>query len=67
MTELAVLTVWERPTRIVLTAFVLLGCGLLAGRGRAGLVATAGAAGWAVLGGIALVQLLVVSRHRLTT
>jgi CDP-diacylglycerol--glycerol-3-phosphate 3-phosphatidyltransferase len=63
MTELAVLTVFERPTRLLLTGFLLLGCGLLPG--RAGAVATAGAAGWVLLGAVALAQLLVVARRRL--
>ncbi len=64
MTELAVLTVFERPTRIVLTAFLLLGCGLLAG--AADHLATAGTAAWAVLGAAALAQLLVTARRRLS-
>jgi CDP-diacylglycerol--glycerol-3-phosphate 3-phosphatidyltransferase len=63
MTELAVLTVFERPTRVLLTAFLLLGCGLLPG--WADRVATAGAAAWAVLGAAALAQLLLAARRRL--
>lgn len=63
LTDIAVLTVFERPTRFVLTGFLLLGCGLLPGWD--GAVSTAGAAAWAVLGAIALGQLLVVSRRRL--
>jgi CDP-diacylglycerol--glycerol-3-phosphate 3-phosphatidyltransferase len=63
MTELAVLTVFERPTRFVLTAFLLLGCGLLPA--RAGVIAAAGAAAWAALGAAALAQLLIVTRRRL--
>jgi phosphatidylglycerophosphate synthase len=61
--DIAVLTVFERPTRFVLTAFLLLGCGVLAA--RAGAVATVGAAAWGVLGAVALAQLLIVARHRL--
>lgn len=63
LTELAVLTVWERPTRLVLAGFLLLGCGLLPGRAAA--VATAGAVAAVVLGAVAVGQLLVVSRRRL--
>jgi CDP-diacylglycerol--glycerol-3-phosphate 3-phosphatidyltransferase len=64
MTELAVLTVFERPTRILLIAFLLLGCGLLPD--SAGRLATAGAAGWAALGAAALAQLLLAAHRRLT-
>jgi CDP-diacylglycerol--glycerol-3-phosphate 3-phosphatidyltransferase len=63
MTELGVLTVFERPTRVILTAVALVGCGLLVA--VADVVATAGAAGWAVLGAAALAQLLVTARRRL--
>jgi CDP-diacylglycerol--glycerol-3-phosphate 3-phosphatidyltransferase len=63
MTEIAVLTVFERPTRIVLTAFLLLGCGLLTG--AAPHLATAGAAAWVVLGAVALAQVLLAARRRL--
>jgi len=63
MTELAVLTVWERPTRIVLTAFLLLGCGLLPG--SADRIATGGAAAWVAFGLVGLGQLLVAVRRRL--
>jgi len=63
MTELGLLTVFERPTRIVLTAFLLVGCGLLTG--SAGRVATVGAAAWAVLGVAALAQLLRAARRHL--
>jgi CDP-diacylglycerol--glycerol-3-phosphate 3-phosphatidyltransferase len=63
MTELGVLTVFERPTRILLTAFLLVGCGLLTGPGVA--LATAGAAAWTVLGSAALTQLLHATRRHL--
>lgn len=64
MGEVGVVTVWERPTRVILTAALLLGCGLLPG--SADLIATGGAAVWVVLGLIGLTQLLVVVRGRLT-
>ena len=41
MGEVGVVTVWERPTRVILTAFLLLGCGVLAA--QADLLATLGA------------------------
>jgi phosphatidylglycerophosphate synthase len=63
MGEVGVVTVWERPTRVILTAFLLLGCGLLTG--HADLVATLGAAAWIGLGAVGLTQLLVVVRRRL--
>jgi CDP-diacylglycerol--glycerol-3-phosphate 3-phosphatidyltransferase len=61
MGEIGVITIWERPTRVILTAFVLLGCGLLPG--RADTLATVGAAAWIGLGAIGLTQLLLVVRR----
>jgi phosphatidylglycerophosphate synthase len=63
MGDVGVITVWERPTRVILTAFLLLGAGLLPGSAAA--VATAGAAAWVVLGLVGLSQLLLVVRRRL--
>lgn len=63
MGEVGVITVWERPTRVVLTAGLLLGSGLLVG--RADLIATAGAAVWIALGVVGLTQLLLVVHRRL--
>ena len=63
MGEVGVVTVWERPTRVILTAFVLLGCGLLPG--HADLIATLGAAAWIGLGVVGLTQLLLVVHRRL--
>jgi CDP-diacylglycerol--glycerol-3-phosphate 3-phosphatidyltransferase len=63
MGEVGVVTVWERPTRVILTAFLLLGCGLVVG--HADLIATLGAAAWIGLGAIGLTQLLVVIHRRL--
>jgi CDP-diacylglycerol--glycerol-3-phosphate 3-phosphatidyltransferase len=63
MGEVGVVTVWERPTRVILTAFLLLGCGLLPG--HADLVATLGAAAWIGLGAVGLMQLLLVVHRRL--
>jgi phosphatidylglycerophosphate synthase len=63
MGEIGVVTVWERPTRVILTAGLLLGSGLLPD--SAEVVVTAGAAAWVVLGLVGLAQLLVVVRRRL--
>jgi phosphatidylglycerophosphate synthase len=63
MGEVGVVTVWERPTRVILTAFLFLGCGLLPG--RTDLIATLGAVAWIALGVVGLTQLLVVVHRRL--
>ena len=63
MTEVGVITVWERPTRVILTAFLLLGCGVLAA--QADLLATLGAGAWIALGAAGLTQLLLVIHRRL--
>lgn len=64
MGEVGVVTVWERPTRVIITAGLLLGSGLLVG--RADLIATVGATAWIGLGLIGLTQLLLVVHRRLT-
>jgi phosphatidylglycerophosphate synthase len=64
MGEIGVVTVWERPTRVILTAGLLLGSGLLVA--RADLIATLGAVAWIVLGTVGLTQLLTVVHQRLT-
>jgi CDP-diacylglycerol--glycerol-3-phosphate 3-phosphatidyltransferase len=63
MPEVGVVTVSERPTRVIVTAMFLLGAGLYPR--AAGLWAGAGAAAWVVLGVVGLVQLLLVVRGRL--
>jgi CDP-diacylglycerol--glycerol-3-phosphate 3-phosphatidyltransferase len=63
MVDIAVITVSERPTRVIVTTMFLLGAGLYPA--AAGSWASAGAAAWAVLGGIGLLQLLVVARREL--
>jgi phosphatidylglycerophosphate synthase len=63
MGEVGVVTVWERPTRVILTAGLLLGCGLLPGSTDP--VVTVGAAAWVGLGAIGLAQLLVAVRRTL--
>ena len=63
MGDVGVITVWERPSRVILTAFLLLGSGLLPHSADA--IVTAGAAAWVVLGTVGLTQLLVVVHRRL--
>jgi CDP-diacylglycerol--glycerol-3-phosphate 3-phosphatidyltransferase len=55
--ETGALSVWERPTRVLMTGLTLVGAGVLAGSGLAGAVVTAGAAVGALLGGVGTVQL----------
>jgi phosphatidylglycerophosphate synthase len=63
MTEIGVVTIWERPTRVIVTAMFLLGAGIYSD--SAASWAAAGAVAWAALGLVGLVQLLVVVRRRL--
>jgi len=63
MTEVGVVTVWERPTRVILTAGVLLATVAVGERFTA--VPTAGALAWTVLGVVGLTQLSAVVRRRL--
>jgi CDP-diacylglycerol--glycerol-3-phosphate 3-phosphatidyltransferase len=57
VTETGAISVWERPTRVVMTGFTLGGAGVLAGAGVASSVVVAGTAGGAVLGAVAVGQL----------
>jgi phosphatidylglycerophosphate synthase len=61
MSEVGVVTVWERPTRVIVTAAFLLCAGLFLDD----VWAAFGAAAWVLLGGLGLVQLLIVVRRRL--
>ena len=63
MDDVGVVTVWERPTRVVVTALALASAGLLPGLATP--VAAVGAAAWVGLGTVGLTQLLVVVRRRL--
>jgi phosphatidylglycerophosphate synthase len=63
MPEVGVVTVSERPTRVIVTAMFLVGAGLYPP--VASVWAGAGAVAWTVLGAVGLVQLLVVVRRRL--
>jgi phosphatidylglycerophosphate synthase len=61
MVEVGVVTVWERPTRVIVTAVFL----LCAGGFRDDVWAGFGAALWVVLGVLGLGQLLIAVRRRL--
>ena len=63
MPDVGVVTVSERPTRVLVTVMFLLGAGLFPA--SAGRWATAGAAAATVVGGAGLVQLAVTVRRRL--
>jgi CDP-diacylglycerol--glycerol-3-phosphate 3-phosphatidyltransferase len=60
MAEVGVVTVWERPTRIVVTVMFLVAAGVVDATW-----ATLGAWAWVGLGAVGLTQLLVVVRRRL--
>jgi phosphatidylglycerophosphate synthase len=55
--ETGALTVWERPTRVILTGLTTVGAGVVSGFGVADLVFTAGTAAGALLGAVGVVQL----------
>jgi phosphatidylglycerophosphate synthase len=55
--ETGALTVWERPTRVILTGLTTVGAGVVSGFGVADLVVTAGTAAGALLGAVGVVQL----------
>jgi CDP-diacylglycerol--glycerol-3-phosphate 3-phosphatidyltransferase len=63
MSEIGVVTVWERPTRVIATAMFLLGCGIYPS--AADTWATFGAWAWVGLGVVGLTQLTWVVRQRL--
>jgi phosphatidylglycerophosphate synthase len=63
MGEIGVVTVWERPTRVAVTAMFLLAGGLFPAWSAD--AATAGAAAWVGLGVVGFIQLLVVVRRLL--
>jgi phosphatidylglycerophosphate synthase len=63
--ETGAISVWERPTRVVLTGLTLGGAGVLPWHGAADVVVTAGTAAGAVLGLVAVTQLGVSLRRAL--
>ena len=64
MSEIGVVTVWERPTRVVVTVMFVLGAGIYGA--AAATWAAWGAYAWVGLGAVGCVQLIVVVRRRLT-
>ncbi len=64
MDDVGVVTVAERPTRVIVTTMFLLGAGTFPPAGSDW--AAAGSAAWVTIGAVGLVQLLVVVRRRLT-
>jgi CDP-diacylglycerol--glycerol-3-phosphate 3-phosphatidyltransferase len=63
MPEVGVVTVAERPTRVIVTAMFLLGAGLYPA--AAPVWAAAGAAAWTTLGAVGVVQLGITVARRL--
>lgn len=63
MAEIGVVTVFERPTRVILIAALLVAAALLPGQSVA--VATVGAAVWVLLGAVGVGQLLLAVRRTL--
>ena len=63
MDDVGVVTIGERPTRVIVVAMFLLGAGIYVA--SASWWATLGATASLVVGVVALVQLLLVIRHRL--
>jgi phosphatidylglycerophosphate synthase len=61
--ETGTISVWERPTRVIMTGFTLGGAGVVMGAADA--LVTAGAAVGVLLGGIAVVQLGISLRRML--
>jgi CDP-diacylglycerol--glycerol-3-phosphate 3-phosphatidyltransferase len=65
VSETGAISVWERPTRVVLTAFTLGGAGVVAATGFGAAVVTAGAVAGVVLGVVGTAQLGVSLRRAL--
>ena len=67
MTEIGVVTVWERPTRVIVTAAFLLGAAIYRSYSAGASAAWARAAAWVWvgLGVVGFLQLGVVVRRRL--
>jgi CDP-diacylglycerol--glycerol-3-phosphate 3-phosphatidyltransferase len=63
--ETGALSVWERPTRVVMTGLTLVGAGVVSGLGAAQLVVTSGAAVGALLGAVGVAQLGLSLRRML--
>jgi CDP-diacylglycerol--glycerol-3-phosphate 3-phosphatidyltransferase len=59
------LSVWERPTRVILTGLTLVGAGVVSSSGSTALVVTSGTAAGAGLGVVGVAQLGVTLRRML--
>jgi phosphatidylglycerophosphate synthase len=65
MSEIGVVTVWERPTRVIVTVMFVFGAGLYPSAATTWV--TLGALAWVGLGVVGLLQLLVVVHRRLSS
>ena len=65
MREIGVVSIWERPTRVIVTAMFLLGAGIYVADAAGW--ATAGVITWTALGAVGLAQVVLAVRRRLTT
>lgn len=65
VTETGAVSVWERPTRVVMTGFTLGGAGVVSGLGGAVPVVVAGTAVGSLLGAVGVVQLGTALRRAL--
>jgi phosphatidylglycerophosphate synthase len=66
VTETGALSVWERPTRVLMTGFTLVGAGVMAGAGLSDTVVTCGTAAGVLLGAVGVAQLGISLRRMLT-
>jgi CDP-diacylglycerol--glycerol-3-phosphate 3-phosphatidyltransferase len=64
MSEVGVVTVWERPTRVIVTGMFLLGAGIYTSAAQTW--AAAAVTAWLALGVIGCLQLLILLRARLS-
>ena len=64
--ETGALSVWERPTRVIMTGLTLCGAGVLTGLDAADVVVVSGAVAGSLLGAVAVVQLGFSLRRMLT-
>ncbi|HEY0401795.1 MAG TPA: CDP-alcohol phosphatidyltransferase family protein [Blastococcus sp.] len=65
VSETGALSVWERPTRVIMTGLTLAGAGVVSALGAADLVVTVGTAAGALLGAVGVVQLGIWLRRML--
>ena len=65
VSETGAISVWERPTRVALTAFTLVGAGVVDPTGLGGAVVVAGTVAGVVLGAVGTAQLGVTLRRAL--